>query len=65
MGAMTNRIICYYARYDRSHCYTAYIWEYDRYDTYYKCPTRQTTYHDAWMDKFKACKRQFHCYLIL
>ena len=36
---------------------TTYNREYNTYNTYYKIPTRQTTCHDAWMDKFKAWKQ--------
>ena len=36
---------------------TMYDGEYDTYDMYYKIPTRQTTCHDAWINKFKAWKK--------
>ena len=33
---------------------------YSMYDTYYKFPTRQTTCHEAWMDKYGTWKKQFN-----
>ena len=36
---------------------TTYDREYNMYDIYYKSPTRQTTCHNAWMNKFKAWKK--------
>ena len=33
---------------------------YNMYDTYYKFPTRQTTCHEAWMDKYRTWKKQFN-----
>ena len=36
---------------------TTYDRGYDMFDMYYKIPTRQTTCHDAWMNKFKAWKK--------